>query len=128
MADPTSIQEMRQRITRASAGRERVDGRPVRGVMGPSSAAPIIRTARHLADREGLSGEDMMTMIAYQALVSYEAAMDRLLDDASLRTDPFVLFTEPDYATALLAELKGNDTMARKDMRDLPPAGATRRR
>lgn len=77
-SEPKDVREMRQRINRAAYGRERVDGKDVRDSIPPAGA--LINAIMNLAQRDGWSGEDTMTALAYHALVQYESMYDRVLD------------------------------------------------
>jgi len=92
--EPNDTREMRQRINRAGYGYERVDGKE----MGPSNlppAAAMIRAVLTAAEYQGLSGEDAMTMLAYNALVGYERLHDHVLQEAMLNPSPPLIVRRP---------------------------------
>jgi hypothetical protein len=85
------FRSMRQAIHQASRGLERVDGKPLSG-LGIPPAAPLVRNILHAANYAGLSGEDTMTWLAFEALKGYELFYDQLLEHAMLtpsKTFPF---------------------------------------
>ena len=78
----TDPREMRVAIGLAARGFVRVDGAEVR----PSQIAPasaLIHAVQTMARVHGLSGEDAMTVLAYEALRAYEGAYDKVLRIAS---------------------------------------------
>ena len=73
MSDTLTVREMRQRITRSAFHGGRVDGK--KSHM-PAPASVMVRNILALGEREGWSGEDTMTMLAYYALLGYEGMYD----------------------------------------------------
>lgn len=58
--------------------------------------APVSGLVRHLmthCEIEGMSGEDTWTIVAYHALLEWESAMDRLIDNA-MRGQPVIVVPE----------------------------------
>lgn len=94
MNEPKDVREMRQRINVAARGHERVDGKDG-GPFSASPAAPMVRNVLTMAEAQGLSGEDAMTVLAYYALKEYERLYDLLLDDAIMRPTTTMVFAAP---------------------------------
>lgn len=68
MNEPIDPREMRRRIDRYSRGMETLDGNPGRQTFpqrGVHMSSAVLNAARYL----GYSGEDTMTVLAYNALV-----------------------------------------------------------
>jgi len=85
----TDPREMRQRLRRVAYGRDRIDGRPVSmAEISPTSA--LVNACMRMGEREGWSGEDTMTALAYHALRRCEALQDSMLYEASIRPSPFM--------------------------------------
>ena len=78
MAEPLNDpREIRKLLDRVAQGRDRVDGTPARIF---NLASNITHRVFMVAQHEGLSGEDTMTMLAYHALLAYESAADRAVE------------------------------------------------
>jgi hypothetical protein len=91
LAPLTDMREVRKLFRAAARGEQRIDGSPIRMVC---YAANLLRNAQDLAAYRGFSGEDEMTLIAYQALLAYEKAMDTLLQHVSLNILPHLVFQQ----------------------------------
>jgi hypothetical protein len=80
---PTEVCEMRKAITNAAFRGERLteDGKL-------SLSPPLVRNVLVAAEQQGLSGEDTMTWLAYEALKGYERCMDQLIETAMLSPLP----------------------------------------
>lgn len=74
MDTPLDPREMRKAILECAHRGTRVDG--ANSAYNMSSSAPIARAATNMAAREGWSGEDMMTWLAYIALCQLEKMYD----------------------------------------------------
>ena len=77
---PTDPREMRKRISTAAYRGDRIDGNNM-GRFSYSSAASLAHAVLVASEAQGYSGEDCMTVLAYNALVRYEDLMDRLLEN-----------------------------------------------
>lgn len=89
MDNLTDPREMRQRLLRVAYGRERVDDRPI-GMTEISPTSALVNFCMRMGEREGWSGEDTMTALAYHALLRCEALQDNVLYDFSIRPSPFM--------------------------------------
>ena len=69
------LRDCRQRINAAGRRDMRVDGS-----KGTPTTGSLIRSVLTLAEHEGYSGEDTMTLLAFEALKLLEQANDRQLD------------------------------------------------
>lgn len=84
--------EIRQMLRRAAYRGDRIDGKEPgwSGIATPASS--LARRVFDMAQYTGLSGEDEMTVLAYNALIMYEQLFDKVLHDASIiPTPPFFL-------------------------------------
>ena len=92
MIDPTKHltdpREIRVHLRSCRHRHLRVDGKP--GHHFPPAAA-LLGHAMSSAEAQGLSGEDAMTMLAYQVLMAYERAMDELLHVSALHPSPMLV-------------------------------------
>ena len=79
----TDVREMRHQINKAMHGYERVDGKDV-GRLSIPPAGAMIKNIVYAAQAHGWSGEDTMTVLAYEALKGYEGLYDRVLEHAML--------------------------------------------
>ena len=57
----------------------------------------LVKTVKDLAAVHGLSGEDEMTLLAYHALLGYEKAMDRLIDQLNVTPLRPPMFKPPSF-------------------------------
>lgn len=90
----TDPREMRKALLLAATRGDRVDGKPAG--QGLSIASGLARTAHDVARFSGLSGEDLMTILAYHALRELERAHDLILRDLSTRVSaPLIVRVEP---------------------------------
>lgn len=91
----TEPREVRKHLLKVMHGRERVDGRRPEGYSMATSSAILCNTVRW-GEAQGWSNEDTMTMLAYQALLAYEAIADRMIEGLNLTPHPpFVIDTPP---------------------------------
>lgn len=81
----TDIREMRKAVFGLGRGRRISDGSS--GFFG----AQFVHQARAWGDRDGLSGEDVMTIIAYHALKENERLSDLVLEAAQNTTAPLIV-------------------------------------
>lgn len=79
----TDPREMRQIIDRLAYCGQRMDGK---GDFQHSIAASLAANVLMTGKVAGLSHADTMTMLAYHALLAYEKAMDRLIEQVMLNT------------------------------------------
>lgn len=80
MSEPKDVREMRQRINQAVRGYgDRVDGKQT-GMAGIAPMSSMIRAVLMLAERDGWSGEDTMTALAYHAIVRCESLYDNVIE------------------------------------------------
>lgn len=89
----TDPREMRKVLHEAARGCARVDGKPI-GQWSIPPASGLIRNALHAGQHAGWSGEDTMTVLAYNALRLYEDAYDRMLDVAKFTPSPGFLLAD----------------------------------
>ena len=83
----TDPREIRKLLAKAAARGDRIDGnRDGFGAMNEASV--MARNVMKMAEYQGYSGEDAMTVLAYHALLRYEDALDRLIEDLNLRLSP----------------------------------------
>lgn len=90
---PIDVREIRQAITTAMRGAVRVDGKDTR--HGYSAAGNLARNVIILGEREGWSGEDTMTVLAYHALVALEASQDQLMEVAIHTLPKGIILKDP---------------------------------
>jgi hypothetical protein len=79
---PKDVREMRKLIHDAAHG-ERIDGTPSHHHR-LSMIASLARSVLTTGERDGMSGDDTMTMLAYYALKALEQSYDRELERLSL--------------------------------------------
>ena len=90
----TDPREMRKLLSRVAYRGDRIDGKDeLNAVSGASSLA---RNVMHMAEAQGLSGEDAMTVLGYHALLQYERTLDMLLHEAQINPRPPMLIVEMD--------------------------------
>lgn len=89
-----TVRDMRKAINDARAGYTRADGTGKRGTLPPTSA--MIQACLIMCQREGLSGEDTMTVLAYHALVGYEKLHDLVMEQISLTVNPPFIIVKPE--------------------------------
>jgi hypothetical protein len=82
-----TVREMRQAITRAAYGRERVDGKTL-GLGAWPPASPLASKVLRCGEHEGWSGEDTMTVLAYEALKAYEQMHDLVIQNLNAHVNP----------------------------------------
>lgn len=87
MTEPTDVREMRRRITTAQRGDDDLNGEPIRGNR-ISTVGHVIRHMLILGEREGWSGEDTMTALAFYALRGWETATNNWIDSMMLSPSP----------------------------------------
>jgi hypothetical protein len=76
--------------------RERVYGRWPNGPHTVDMSAPLIHTVLIYCEKQGYSGEDTMTLLAYQALLradDYAERLMKLLD--SMPSPPIIMDAKP---------------------------------
>lgn len=61
---------------------------------------PIVRNCFAVADRDGLSGEDRFTLLAYHALRVKKEAYDMLLERAKVQPMPHMILVDAAPASA----------------------------
>jgi len=85
----TDPREIRRLLQDCSYGIKRIDGTEVSiGVF--SLAGGIVHKVNCLADINGLSCEDKMTLMAYHSLLMFEKAMDQRIEESRLASSIFV--------------------------------------
>ena len=90
--EPTmDINEMRRRIHDVAYLGLRADGKDGRGF---SSTSATVHQVYQIADRDGLSGEDRMTMLAYHLMAQYESLFDKVLDIEHNRAPEYVVIPD----------------------------------
>lgn len=97
MDETIDPREMRKRIAEASRRGTPVSGKAV--PPGQMTVGGVL--ARHImifAEREGMSGEDTMTMLAYHALIALEQSQARLLEMAMLTPAQPLVFVKQEPA------------------------------
>lgn len=82
----TDPREMRKALQELGRGRSFVDASGKLDAM-----APLVRNIMHAAWAEGWNGEDMMTALAYHALLQASEYQKLLLDQAMLSTAPHLM-------------------------------------
>lgn len=90
----TDLREIRKRLTEVRCGRNRVDGRPY-GMHMLRAMSPLVSQCMTLAEHEGWSGEDAMTLLAYHALLALERSQDALYEEAMLSPGALIIQTDP---------------------------------
>ena len=73
------INEMRRRIHDVAYLGARLEEKEGGYSRTLSATATTVRYVYQIADRDGLSGEDRMTMLAYQIMLQYETLFDKVL-------------------------------------------------
>lgn len=63
-----------------------------RRILRYSREDPMVRTILDMARYHGLSGEDTMTILAFNALRDRERFMDQMLDEAMRKPMPPIIF------------------------------------
>lgn len=82
---PEGIRQMRLKITMTKHRGDRIQADAERWTATP--VASLTRAILYTAERNGLSGEDAMTVLAYHALVEWEKLFDKALSDLVLSPD-----------------------------------------
>ena len=84
MSEPlTDPREIRKLLNDAAYRGGRIDGnKAVFGCM--NMPASMMRNVMRMAEAQGYSGEDAMTVLAYHALLRYEDALDRLIEQLNI--------------------------------------------
>ena len=84
MSEPlTDPREIRNLLNDAAYRGGRIDGnKAVFGCM--NMPASMMRNVMRMAEAQGYSGEDAMTVLAYHALLRYEDALDRLIEQLNI--------------------------------------------
>lgn len=80
--------EIRQALRRSAYRGERIDGKDLGWSQIATPSSSLARRVFDMAQYTGLSGEDEMTVLAYNALIMYEQLFDKVLHDASISTTP----------------------------------------
>jgi hypothetical protein len=93
----TDPREIRKLLTNAAYRGDRIDGKRGR-FEGMNTPSLMARNVMQMAECNGYSGEDAMTVLAYHALLYYEDALDRLINDLNLRPSPPLVTTNEIYA------------------------------
>ena len=88
----TDPREMRKLLSRVAYRGDRIDGKDELNAV--SAASSLARDVMHMAEAQGLSGEDAMTVLAYHALLQYERTLDMLLHEARMAIKPHSLVIE----------------------------------
>lgn len=83
----TDPREIRKRLTEAAYRGSRIDGLES-GSNAMNVPASMVRNVMNMAEANGFSGEDAMTLLAYHALLRYEDALDRLIDQLNISPAP----------------------------------------
>ena len=88
MTNPlTDPREIRKLLTEAAYRGDRIDGNQD-GFGCMNMPASMMRNVMRLAEAHGYSGEDAMTVLAYHALLRYEDALDRLIEQLNITPAP----------------------------------------
>ena len=84
MSEPlTDPREIRKLLNDAAYRGGRIDGnKDVFGCM--NMPASMMQNVMRMAEAQGYSGEDAMTVLAYHALLRYEDALDRLIEQLNI--------------------------------------------
>lgn len=82
--DFDDVRALRAKLTSALLTGKTLDGEGV-------SMDSVSRGVMRMAERKGLSGEDMMTVLAYAAIEQNERLHAMLLDDARLKPAPPII-------------------------------------
>lgn len=91
---PEGIRQMRLKIVMAKHRGDRMDGR-YPSQMETSPVAYQLRAIMHAAEAQGISGEDVMTVLAYHALVEWEKMYDRALGDLMINLPVRSMMLDP---------------------------------
>ncbi len=84
MADPLNDpREIRKLLKEVAYRGTRIDGN-LYDMRALNMSAQVVGHVMKMSEAQGYSGEDAMTLLAYHALLRYEAALDRLLEQAFL--------------------------------------------
>ena len=86
------INEMRRRIHDVAYLGCRVDGEE--GSRNFSATSATVHQVYQIAARDGLSGEDRMTMLAYHLMAQYESLFDKVLDIEHNRAPEYVVIPD----------------------------------
>ena len=87
LTDPREIRKLLLEV----AHRGRSVSRDDRWGSLPNCSSAMVRNIFTMAEAEGLSGEDKMTVLAYHALLQYEATMDKLVAEMGfIRPNHFI--------------------------------------
>ena len=85
------INEMRRKIQGVAYYGERADGRDNRSFSPISS---MVKNVFDIANHEGLSGEDRMTLMAYHIMLQYETLFDKVLDMEHNKVPAYVVIPD----------------------------------
>jgi hypothetical protein len=91
MSEPlTDPREIRKLLNEAAYRGGRIDGnKDSFGCM--NMPASMMRNVLRMAEAQGYSGEDAMTVLAYHALLRYEDALDRLIQQLNITPTPHLV-------------------------------------
>lgn len=84
--------EMRKRLHQVAFGHARIDGRNPTGWITRSPVSSLAHTVMRMGEMHGWSGEDLMAVLAYHALLECERLMDRALQEAAMNPRPPMIF------------------------------------
>ena len=75
--------EIRKHLNEVSRNGCRVDGKRISD-FSMNAPSAMLRNVLIAAEIQGYSGEDLMTVLAYNALLRYEDVLDRLIEQLNI--------------------------------------------